>query len=116
TGAVNGEWDNSTANWFDKQTSTAATYLDGLPIEFLDGASNNIINISTFPSPASIVVSNTVQSYVWGNGAISVSSLKKTGAGALTRIETSVDTIGSIELNAGSFIASNAFDGNFTTT
>jgi fibronectin-binding autotransporter adhesin len=115
TGAVNGEWDYATLNWFDKQTASTSAYTDGPPVEFLDGATNNIVSISGFPTTSIITVSNNTQPYVWANGAITATSLKKLGSGSLTRAETSADLINGIELNAGSYIASNAFDATFTT-
>ena len=114
TGATDAEW-YGVNNWFDKQTSTATTYSDGPPIEFLDGATNNIINISAFPAPPVITVSNTVQAYTWSGGFITVPTLKKSGTGSLTRIDGAVDTITTIELNAGSFVADSAFDVTFAT-
>ena len=115
TGATDNNWDNSTLNWLDKQSASAAAYADGFPIEFLDGAANANINVAAFPSPTLISVSNSALPYVWSGGAITVPLLKKSGAGSLTRVETAADVMGGIELNGGTFVASNAFDGTFPT-
>lgn len=114
TGATDAEWYGAN-NWFDKQTASPTSYSDGQPIEFLDGAANPVINISGFPTPATISVSNNSLAYVWSGGALTVGSLKKSGSGSLTRVETAADLITGIELNAGSFIASNASPTAFTT-
>lgn len=118
TGANNGEWDGSTENWLNKQTGLPSAYFDGVPIEFLDGAANPTINISGFPSPNLITVSNNSLPYVWSSpaGALTVTQLKKSGTGSLTRIENGADIVGGIELNGGSFIVSNVVDGPFATT
>lgn len=115
TGATDNNWDNSTLNWLDKQSSSAAAYSDGYPIEFLDGAANPNINVSAFPTPTTISVSNNSLAYIWTGGAITVPLLKKSGTSSLTRVETAADAITGIEINGGSFIASNTFDGAFTT-
>ena len=115
TGAISGDWDAVTTNWFNLQTGLPTIYTNDLPVEFLDGAANNIINISIFPTPATITVSNTAQPYVWIGGGITVPVLRKNGSGSLTRIETAPDVITEIQLNAGSFVADNASSGTFPT-
>ncbi|MGZ5529658.1 MAG: beta strand repeat-containing protein, partial [Limisphaerales bacterium] len=115
TGAVSGDWDGSTPNWINQQDNSPSSYSDGYPITFLDGATTGNINIAGFPNPAVISVSNNTLPYVWINGALTVSTIKKFGSNSITRVETAADVIGNIELNEGSFIVSNAFDTPFPT-
>ena len=115
TGAVSGDWDGSTQNWINLQNGLPTTYSDGNPTLFLDGATTGNINITGFPTPALISVSNNTLPYVWSNGALTVSTIKKFGSSSVTRVETAADIIGGIELNEGSFIVSNSFDTPFPT-
>ncbi len=115
TGATDNNWDYSTINWIDKQTMAPSAYADGYPLEFLDVLSNNLINLSAFPVPTLIVVSNNAVPFSWTGGAITVPIIKKSGTNSLTRVETSADLITTIELNEGSFIASNTFNATFST-
>lgn len=115
TGAISGDWDTSTENWINQQTASPSVFADGFPTEFLDGATTGNINLAGFPSPSAITVSNNVLPYVWSNGAITTSTMRKFGANSLTRVEAGADLITSLELNAGSFIVSNALDSTFGT-
>ena len=115
TGSVNGDWDNSTQNWLDRQTSTASTFTDGFATEFLDGATTGNINITIFPSPSLLIVSNNTLPYAWTNGTIITTALRKYGSNSLTRIGGEADLITGIELNAGSYIVTNFFDATFPT-
>ncbi len=116
SGAINGDWDGSTTNWISKQSAQPTAYSDGLPVEFLDGASNPSINIVGFPVPATITVSNNSLPYTWSGGGITVGTLKKTGTSSLTRIDGQPDAITTLELNQGTFVASSGANGTFTTT
>jgi len=82
TGSSSGNWDNSTANW---TSGGPAVYADGDFVQFLNGANNNTVNLTTTLSPAGITVSNTSPAYTFnGSGSISgSSSLLKQGSGTL---------------------------------
>ncbi|MBA4150700.1 MAG: autotransporter-associated beta strand repeat-containing protein [Verrucomicrobia bacterium] len=116
TGATSGDWDNSTANWLNLQTGSASAFFDGVPTEFLDGATSGNINLGTFPTAPVITVSNDVLPYVWsGEFFINTPILKKFGNESLTRNGGETDAISGIELNAGAYIISHFFDMAFGT-
>ncbi len=115
TGAVNGEWDGATVNWINLQTGSPSVFADGFPALFLDGASTGNINITGFPTPTIISISNNTLPYVWSGGALTVPILKKSGTSSVTRVESGADFINQIELNAGSYIINDSFDLSFTT-
>ena len=81
-GSSSGNWDTSTANWI---SSGPAVYADGDFVQFLNGANNNTVNLTTTLLPAGITVSNTSPAYTFnGSGSISgSSSLLKQGSGTL---------------------------------
>ena len=60
-------------------------------------------------------MSNNTLPYVWNGGAITTPILKKNGPGSLTRVEGQADAIAGIELNEGSYVVSNFYDGTFAT-
>jgi fibronectin-binding autotransporter adhesin len=82
TGSSSGNWDTSTANW---TSSGPAVYADGDFVQFLNGANNSTVNLTTTLLPAGITVSNTSPAYTFnGSGSISgSSSLLKQGSGTL---------------------------------
>ena len=82
TGSSSGNWDTSTANWI---SSGPAVYADGDFVQFLNGANNSTVNLTTTLLPAGIAVSNTSPAYTFnGSGSISGSSgLVKQGSGTL---------------------------------
>jgi len=81
-GSSSGNWDTSTANWI---SSGPAVYADGDFVQFLNGANNSTVNLTTTLSPAGITVSNTSPAYTFnGSGSIGGSgSLVKEGSGTL---------------------------------
>ncbi|HVV00566.1 MAG TPA: hypothetical protein VHH88_04335 [Verrucomicrobiae bacterium] len=115
TGAVSGDWDYSTQNWIDQQTGSASTYQDNYPVLFPDNATTGDINVTGFPFPGYITVSNTALAYTWNNGAITAPGLIKKGTNSLTRIENESDIINSVELDEGAFVISNVFDSTFSS-
>jgi hypothetical protein len=115
TGAVNGDWDNGTQNWIDLGTGLPSTFQDNFGAEFMDDSATGNINIPGFPMPSIISVSNNTLPYVWSGGALTVPLIRKNGPGSVTRLETGADLVNAMELNQGSFIASNVFDATFST-
>lgn len=113
TGAVSGDWDTFTQNWVNQQDNSPSTYADGFSVDFRDGATTGNVNITGTMSPLIITVSNNTLPYVWSNGGVSVPTLKKFGAGSLTRTDVGADLIGSLELNEGTFAVSNSFESIF---
>jgi len=86
TGAVNGTWDTSTANW----TGAASTFTTGDDVTFNDsGATGGITVVAGGVSPASTTVDNGSLAFTI-NGTISGSGgLTKSGSGSLTMQGTS---------------------------
>jgi fibronectin-binding autotransporter adhesin len=107
TGSSSSAWDKTTANW---TSGGAAVYADGDFVQFLDGANNNTVNLTTTVLPAGTIVSNTTPSYIFnGSGYIDGSgSLLKTGSGTLI-IDNSGnnDFSGGITINDGSIQVGN---------
>ena len=95
TGSSSGNWDTSTPNW---TSGGPAIYSDGAFVQFLNGANNNTVNITTTVMPAGITVSNTSPAYTFnGGGSISGSSvLVKQGSGTLI-----VDNAGNNNFSGG---------------
>jgi fibronectin-binding autotransporter adhesin len=97
TGAINGNWDTTTANW---KSGGPVTYAEGAFVQFLDGASIGTVDLTTNLEPGGIIVSNNALNYTFdGTGELSGStSLLKEGSGTLV-----IDNSGL-----------NAFDGGVT--
>lgn len=81
-GSVNGNWDTTTTNW---SSGGPVLYSDGAFVQFLDGASNNTVNLTTSLSPGGTTVSNNILSYTFnGPGKLSgTGALAKGGTGIL---------------------------------
>jgi rhamnogalacturonan endolyase len=110
SGAVNGTWDTTTANW--TISGVSATYADGVAVQFDDTAlSNTTVNVSAARTPLSMVVDNTDKNYAFSGSAIAgTNSLTKSGAGTLTL--SSANTFsGPITINNGTLIASTTSGG-----
>lgn len=95
TGASSGDWDLATANW---TAGGPAVYADGDFVQFLDGAVNSAVNLTTAVAPAGTVVSNTSPTYVFsGIGRLrGAGSLLKQGSGMLV-----LDNVGSNDFSGG---------------
>lgn len=116
TGANGTAWDFSTANWFDDGTGASGFYNDGYPTRFVDGAvTGNVELMSTF-FPASLLISNNTLAYVFSGGGIYIPKLTKEGTNSLTRVGGGADLIDVLELNAGTYVASDNFDAGFSAT
>ncbi|HEY4417537.1 MAG TPA: hypothetical protein VGO57_17730, partial [Verrucomicrobiae bacterium] len=114
TGAASGDWDYSTVNWLDGN-NLPVTFNDGYLTKFFDDATTGIINIPGFPTPSTILVSNSIVPYVWSGGALTAPSLVKKGNGVLTRVDGEADLINQIELDQGMLVLNNTYDASFTT-
>jgi len=69
SGAVNGIWDVSTANWINNGNS--ATYQDGNAVIFDDSAlSNTTVSLSATLSPSTVIFNNSSKSYGISGSAI----------------------------------------------
>ena len=89
SGAVNGNWDNGTANW--TWNAAPKAYADGEAVQFDDtAAGTTTVNLTTAVSPAAVTVSNSALNYTFtGPGKItSATALTKKGAGTLTLLTT----------------------------
>lgn len=109
-GAVNGDWDTSTANW---QGSLTYNQNDDAVIfdDTLTGTST--VELTTALTPFSLVVSNVDTNYTFiGPGKLSGSiGLTKEGAGTLTFAnDVANDFSGAIALNAGTLIYDQSVD------
>jgi len=82
SGSSSGDWDLTTANW---TSGGPAIYSDGDFVQFLDGANNDNVNLTSGVLPAAIIVSNTTPAFTFtGGGYIDGSgSLLKEGSGTL---------------------------------
>ncbi len=99
SGAVNGTWDTTTANWLN--SVTAATFADGNAAIFDDTGANATVNLSANRSPGTVIVNNSAVNYTIGGSAIAGSgSLVKSGAATLTLSGANTYS-GGTTLNAG---------------
>jgi autotransporter-associated beta strand protein len=103
TGAVNSNWDLTTANW--SLFGSGALFLNGAIVQFDDTvASATNVNLSLGVNPASMIVSNFTKAYNFsGPGAlVGSASLTKYGNNTLVFANTGTNTFGGgINLNAG---------------
>ncbi|HKW27987.1 MAG TPA: autotransporter-associated beta strand repeat-containing protein [Verrucomicrobiae bacterium] len=83
SGVVNGNWDTTTANWL--AGGNPATYANGAPVQFFDGAHTGTVNLTTALSPNGITVSNAALNYTFnGIGQLGgAAGLLKQGSGSL---------------------------------
>ncbi len=99
SGAVNGTWDITTANWLNGAAS--ATFVNGNTAIFGSPAANTTINLAVSCSPSSTVVNNTGLNYTLGGSPIAgIGSLTKSGSGTLTLSGANTFS-GGTTLNAG---------------
>src|ERR1017187_4656879 len=105
SGKTSGTWNSvTTGNWTN--SGVAVVYADGDNVQFDDTASAFTVttassNFLAYVSPASIVVSNTANTYTFNGIPIALGgTLTKAGTGTLT-VNTVNTGFGSINLNAG---------------
>ena len=84
SGAVNGTWDTSTANWLNGGSS--ATFQNGNAVVFDDSApANTTISLSANRTPGKVILNNVSKSYsISGSAIAGTGSLTKQGGGSLT--------------------------------
>lgn len=102
-GNVDGNWDTSTANWIDPDTSGPMLYQDPLPVAFDDDATGTTAVVLNVPvAPGNVAFNNETKAYTLnGTGKISgYTGLVKTGAGSLA-INTTNDYTGVTTLSGG---------------
>jgi autotransporter-associated beta strand protein len=106
TGAVNGTWDTSTANW--RSNGAPAVFANGAAAVFDDTASGNTtVSLSATRTPALVIVNNSSLAYSIGGSAIAgTGSLTKSGSGTLT-LSSANSYSGGTTLNAGTLEISN---------
>lgn len=106
TGAVDGNWDTTTTNW--TAAAIPVLYADGSSVQFDDTSVRTNVTIVTNVSPATVLVSNNVNQYIFTGGAIVGSaSVTKNGTGALILENTNTYT-GVTTINAGALTVGGA--------
>ncbi len=114
SGAVNGNWDTTTANWL--AGGNPATYANGAPVQFFDGAHTGTVNLTTTLLPNGVTVSNSALNYTFnGTGVLGGSAaLLKQGAGALVIDNSGINSFsGGVTINAGTLqVGNNDANGN----
>jgi autotransporter-associated beta strand protein len=105
TGAVDANWDTSTANW----SGTATVYADGDQVTLDDTASGTTtVTVVGGVSPGSTTVNNSTKTYSIGGAAIGGSGgLVKSGTGVLTLSGSNTYT-GATTISAGTLKLGNA--------
>jgi fibronectin-binding autotransporter adhesin len=103
-GAVNGNWDTTTANWFNGVV--AGSFQNSLNVFFNDSSSQTSVGIIGSVAPASTTVSNNVDSYTFSGGSLAGGSLLKQGSGSLTLSSGNVYSGGTV-VSAGTVVAGN---------
>lgn len=106
SGAVNGTWDTSTANWLNN--GGPATYQNGFPVIFDDTIlSNAAVSLSATRSPSAVIFNNSVKSYsLNGNGIGGTCGITLFGNGIVTLNGTNTFT-GGTTLNNGTLVLGN---------
>jgi len=106
SGAVNGTWDTSTANWLNNGSS--ATYQNGFPVIFDDSVlSNTTVSLPATRSPSAVIFNNSVKSYsVSGNGIGGACGITLFGNSIVTLNGTNTFT-GGTTLNNGTLVLGN---------
>jgi autotransporter-associated beta strand protein len=94
-GTVDSVWDTTTANWTVDGTPNS-TYTDGDDVIFDDTALTNIVTGSGTRSPASVLVSNTVNYTISANIGGTGTTLTKKGSAELYLLGTNTYTGGTI--------------------
>lgn len=96
SGSVNSNWDTTTQNWL--AGGNPATYANGAPVQFFDGAHTGTVNLTTTLSPNGVTVSNAALNYTFnGSGQITGgTALLKQGSGSLL-----LDNIGNNNFSGG---------------
>jgi len=104
TGAVNGTWDTTTANWLT--AGVAGIYADGQTVQFDDTATGTTtVSLSATRTPLSLIVNNTAKTYALSGSAIAgTGGLTKSGTGSLT-LSAANTFSGPITVNNGTLIA-----------
>lgn len=116
TGANGNSWDYGTLNWYDEGASANATYSDGQPTRFFDGAATGWVELTSNFTPGTLTISNQSLPYVFGGfGSLNVARLIKHGTGSLTRVDGGADVIPELEINQGSFVSSNTYEATLTS-
>lgn len=104
-GAVNGNWDTTTQNWYDLVSLSPSNYSNNSPVVFDDspaaGSSKDLV-LNTTVTPSSVTFSNSTYNYTLnGTGKISGSTgLSKSGSSSLT-LGTANDYTGVTTLAGG---------------
>ena len=122
TGAVNNNWDTSTANWTNSPNTN--TFANGDLVVFADTASNFNVNVAANVTPVTMTFSNSLNNYTIGSaGGFSiggVAALTTRGTGTVTLNTTNTFT-GPIVISAGQLViggsgqlGSGAYAGNIT--
>lgn len=122
-GGAGPAWDLSTPNWFDVSTASGgALYADPEYVVFDDTASEFVVSNMVAVNPASVLVTNSLNAYVFA-GAASIAgpaALTKTGTGSLTISNNQTYTGGTL-VNQGTLIlakggAAGSLAGTLTVT
>ena len=109
TGAVNGNWDDATANW-----SGGQVFSDGADVVFGDDAVAGQTNITLIAAaaPGSVTVSSDVNGYSFsGTKMTGTMTLTKSGSASLT-LENTNDFTGLTTINGGTFRLNGSIDGS----
>ena len=114
TGSVNGNWDTTTRNWL--AGGNPATYANGAPVQFFDGAHTGTVNLTTTLSPNGVTVSNAALNYTFnGSGQITGgTALLKQGSGSLLMDNSGNNNFsGGVTVGAGTLqVGNNDANGN----
>ena len=118
TGAVDTNWNTTSANWKDDYAETASTYQDGDPVMFDDRvtAAGPAISVSldttVAPGGSGVTFANATKNYTLsGTGKITgTTGLLKQGAGTVT-LSTLNDYTGVTKVNGGTLSVATLADG-----
>ena len=107
TGAINGIWDTTTANWKITGSATPTTYTNGAIVTFDDTGANPAITVTPGTvAPAAVFATNSVVAYsIGGNPIISSGLLSMTGTGSIRLANPNNTFSGGLTVTAGRVIS-----------
>jgi autotransporter-associated beta strand protein len=115
TGATDGNWDMSTANWLYQGNAT--NFFSGAAALFTDSTTQSNISLNLPLSPGSMTVNNSLLQYTFsGAGNIAgASALIKNGSASLTIANQGVDVFGNVIINSGTLqLGAGGVDGSIS--
>jgi autotransporter-associated beta strand protein len=106
SGAVNGNWDTSTANWLSN--GVAVTYQNGSAVLFDDTASGSTtVSIAAILPPSAVTFNNSTKTYTFSGSAIAGATAILKAGGGTVNLNSANTFSGGITLSGGTVTVGN---------